>query len=150
MQSVLILTGPIGAGKTSVATALAERYGAVRLSSDALRSNRSHGFHRMARAVDQALAHGRHFVLDSTGMSFRFRDLAARLRAQALHVHLTVDAAHWEAREESRRDRARLNRGVYERSSQVVFDSPPDLTLDTSSLSPAGVLARVAAAWEQS
>lgn len=150
MQCVLILTGAIGAGKTSVATALAERYGAVRLSSDALRSNRRHGFHRMARALEDALARGLRVVLDSTGMSFRFRDLAARVRRQALHVHLTVDAAQWEAREQQRRDRPSLDRGVYERSSHVVFDPPPNLTLDTTSLSLSDVIAVVASAWERS
>ena len=150
MKPVLIITGPIGAGKTTLATALAERYDALLLSSDALRSNRKHGFDRMARAVREALARGRHVVLDSTGMSFRFRHLLAGVRAQAMHVHLTVDPGHWEARERMRTDRRTLGRDVYQRSSRVVFDSPPDLALDTSQLQKAGVVSAVASAWEQS
>lgn len=150
MQPVLIVTGPIGAGKTTVASALAGRYGAVLLSSDALRSNRKHGFDRMASALDDALARGRRVVLDSTGMSFRFRRLAVRVRAQALHVQLAVDPPQWEARERQRVDRAPLDRGVYQRSARIVFDPPPDLALDTSALSPTDVIAAVGSAWERS
>jgi predicted kinase len=150
MQRVLIVTGSICAGKTTVARALAARYGAVHLSSDALRRNRSHGFDRMARALGQALTSSRLVVLDSTGMSFRFRALSISVRAHALHVHLTVDAAHWEARERTRSDRPPLDRTAYGRSSRTVFEPSPDITLDTSLLDPAGVIERVASAWERS
>jgi predicted kinase len=150
MLPVLIVTGPIGSGKTTVATALAGRYGAVLLSSDALRSKRKHGFDRMANRLDDALAQGRRVVLDSTGMSFRFHRLAARVRAQALHVHLLVDPVQWEARERRRADRAPLERDVYERSARIVFDPPPDLVLDTSACSPGEIAASVGCTWEQS
>jgi chloramphenicol 3-O-phosphotransferase len=103
----------------------------------------------MGRALDDARARGKRVILDSTGMSFRFQALIARVRTQAVHVHLSVDVEQWKAREQMRRDRAQLGEDVYRRSSEIAFESPPDLVVDTSRLTVDEVVDRVARAWEQ-
>lgn len=104
----------------------------------------------MGNALESALAHDKLVVLDSTGMSFRFRALVARVRDRAFHVALDVDAAGWERRERERTDRPPLDFGVYRESRSVTFAQAPDLVLDTSSIAPQDVAAVVAQAWRQS
>ncbi len=104
----------------------------------------------MTQALESALAHGRPVVLDSTGMSFRFRALVARVRTRALHVHLHVEPEAWSEREQRRSDRPMLDAEVYRRSLRPVFFAAPDLVIDTTALAPDEVAALVARAWEQS
>jgi chloramphenicol 3-O-phosphotransferase len=120
----------------------------VHLSSDALRGPHGHPFLRMTNAMESALAHGKRVVLDSTGMSYRFRALLAHVRDAAFHVHLTVDAVEWRAREARRTDRAPLDASVYRRSARTLFAAPPDLVIDTTSRSPDEVAALAAHGWE--
>jgi chloramphenicol 3-O-phosphotransferase len=104
----------------------------------------------MANQLSQALAQGRRAILDSTGMSFRFRALVVRVRADAFHVHLTVDLGEWREREARRTDRPPLDASIYRRSARIVFPSPPDLVVNTTPLTPGDLADRVAAAWERS
>jgi hypothetical protein len=104
----------------------------------------------MTQALESALAHGHLVVLDSTGMSYRFRALVMRVRDRALHAHLHVDSHAWREREQIRRDRPMLDASVYRRSLKPVFVVAPDLVIDTTALAPPDVAAIVANAWEQS
>ena len=120
------------------------------LSSDALRGAHGHPFARMQNALESALAHGKLVVLDSTGMSYRFRALAGRVRERAFHVGLYVDPDNWRQRERARTDRAPLDEGVYRRSLRAPFAQPPDLHVDTSLRRAQDVAELVAQAWRDS
>ena len=122
----------------------------MHLSSDALRGPHGHPFSRMRNALESALGHGKPVILDSTGMSYRFRALAAQVRSRAFHVALLVDVPHWSERERSRTDRPALDAGVYQRSLRAAFAQPPDLTVDTSAMRPQDVATLVAQAWRES
>lgn len=144
------MSGSVGAGKTTLAAGVAARSGAVHLASDALRGSHGHPFLRMTRAMESALADGRRVVLDSTGMSFRFRALVETIRDRAYHVHLRVDVLEWQRRERGRTDRPPLDASVYRDSSAIVYPTPPDLTLDTTRLTPEDAVEIALRAWEAS
>jgi predicted kinase len=148
-RPILVLTGSIGSGKTTIAVLIAARTGAVHLSSDALRGPHGHPFDRMRNALESTLAHGKRAILDSTGMSYRFRAIVDRFRARIYHAHLTVDPLAWHEREQQRGDRAPLDAGVYRHSAKITFTVPPDLVVDTTQQNPEETAAFVLAAWER-
>lgn len=117
------------------------------LSSDAIREGLSHNQRRkgervfaqmharfvLARAVHKAV------VLDSTGMSGRFRALLHAHRTEVVHVHLSLhDAKRFEERERQRTDRPNgpLPQAAFKHSQRVVFHEPPDLVIATDELTP--------------
>jgi predicted kinase len=117
----------------------------VLLSSDAIRENLSNTARRSGERVfsamheqfEMALAQGAAVVLDSTGMSPRFRALLRAHRMQLLHVHLLLhDPQRFEEREHARTDRqeAPVARAAFHRSRRIEFHDPPDLTIATDEL----------------
>jgi predicted kinase len=144
MAFTLVVTGPIGAGKTTLARRLALERGALLLSSDEVRTSLSRRqrrsgtnvFARLAQQFDRALAENQPVILDSTGMSPRFRALLHAHRERVVHVHLTLDdVLRFEEREHGRRDRrgAPLPRGAFLRSRNVEFVELPDVVVSTDS-----------------
>jgi shikimate kinase len=142
MFRVIAVTGTIAAGKTTLARLLARDMDAVHLSSDAIRAELTGSPLRKARAVFalmevrllEALAESRIVVLDSTGMSERFRDLLSRY-PYIVHVHLRCSESAYRKREALRTDRERpLPAAAYRRSGSIRFTPPPHLVLDTSEL----------------
>lgn len=146
MGFVLAVTGAIGSGKTTLASRVAAQTGALHLSSDGVRASLSHRaqrsgervFSELHRRFECALAQGRSVVLDSTGMSARFRSLLRAHRAEIVHVHLLLrDPARFEQREAQRTDRpaGALPRTAFLQSGNVWFPDPPDATIETDHLS---------------
>jgi shikimate kinase len=140
------VTGAIGAGKSTLASRLAYELHALLLSSDAIREALSHKqrrkgervFGRMHERFVVALAEGKRVVLDSTGMSARFRGLLHLHRNEIVHVHLTLhDSKRFDERELRRTDRPNgpLPLAAFNQSQRVVFQEPPDLTIATDDLS---------------
>ena len=145
MAFTLAVTGSIGAGKTTLASRLAADYGALLLSSDAVRLDLTHNqrrrgervFNELHRRFETALEEGRAVVLDSTGMSPRFRALLRAHRNALVHVHLLLlDPGCFEARERQRSDREEgpLPYAAFRRSQRVAFHDPPDLVVATDHL----------------
>lgn len=139
---VIAVTGAIGAGKTTLASALAADYGALHLSSDDVRLSlsrkaRRHGdrvFDELHRRFERAIAQGRAVVLDSTGMSPRFRALLRAHRERIVHVHLVLgDPLRFQEREQQRTDRVAgaLPFAAFARSCNVGFHEPPDVVVQT-------------------
>ena len=145
------VTGAINSGKSTLARRLAEELGAVLLSSDDIRaglSNRQRGrgalvFARMNEWLEAAFAHGEPVVLDSTGMSPRFRAILRMHRASLYHIHLHLEnLERFVERERTRSDRPgrkRMAREAFFQSRRVVFYDPPDLTIATDALTPGQV-----------
>lgn len=142
---MLAVTGCIGAGKTTLASRLAAEYGAVLLSSDAVRAELSHNqgrrgdrvFHELHRRFEIARHAGGDVILDSTGMSPRFRALLRAHRHELRHIHLLLrDPRCFEARERQRTDREAgpLPYAAFRRSLRVEFHDAPDLVLATDDL----------------
>jgi predicted kinase len=145
MTFTLAVTGSIGAGKTMLASRLAAERGALLLSSDAVRleltpNQRRRGervFHELHRRFEAALEEGRAVVLDSTGMSPRFRALLRAHRKELVHVHLLLRDPHcFAARERQRSDREAgpLPYAAFRRSQGVAFHDAPDLVVATDHL----------------
>lgn len=145
MAFTLAVTGSIGAGKTTLASRLAAEHGALLLSSDAIRleltpAQRRRGerlFKELHRRFEAALQEGRAVVLDSTGMSPRFRALLRAHRNELVHVHLLLrDPQCFEARERQRSDREQgpLPYAAFRRSQRVAFHDAPDLVVATDGL----------------
>jgi predicted kinase len=133
---------------------LATELQAVRLSSDEVRDSLSHKarrsgnrvFAELHRRFERALEQQRSIVLDSTGMSPRFRALLRAHREKLVHVHLVLnDPKHFEEREKQRTDRAgqALAFAAFARSRGVEFHNAPDLVLDTDELTPERVYEQV-------
>jgi shikimate kinase len=150
----IAVTGAIGAGKSTLAARLAQELGAVLLSSDAIRESLSRkqqrkGSRVFAQMRDRfllALAGGDTVVLDSTGMSGRFRALLHAHRAEIAHVHLTLDdAKRFDERERQRTDRASgpLPFAAFKHSQRIVFYDPPDLVIATDEISAEEVYLQV-------
>ena len=142
---VIAVTGAIGAGKTTLASALAADYGALHLSSDDVRLSlsrkaRRHGdrvFEELHRRFERAVAQGRSIVLDSTGMSPRFRALLRAHREHIIHVHLLLsDPMRFQERESQRTDRIAgpLPVAAFARSRGVEFHDPADVVAQTDEL----------------
>jgi predicted kinase len=141
------VTGTINSGKSTLARRLAQTLGAQLLSSDAIRAGLSRRQGRSGRRVfavmherlEAALARREPVVLDSTGMSDRFRAIVRAHRASLCHIHLQLyDAARFEERERTRSDRPErpLSRATFYRSCRVQFHDPPDVTIVTDTLTP--------------
>jgi len=139
------VTGAINAGKSTLAARLALDYGAELLASDSIRAGLSltqqrsgaRVFNEMRERFALSLAQGRRAVLDSTGMSHRFRSLLHQHRAQLLHVHLVLNEyENFEDRERRRTDRSLgpLPHAAFNRSQRIVFHDPPDITIATGDL----------------
>jgi predicted kinase len=144
---IVAITGAIGAGKTTLAARLAAHYGAIHLSSDGVRLLLSHNrrrsgdqvFAELHRRFERAVEEGRHVILDSTGMSPRFRALLRAHRAEIVHVHLLLNTeARFKERELRRTDRPGdiVPTAAFHRSQSVEFHDPPDAVLATDELSP--------------
>jgi predicted kinase len=129
----------------------------VLLSSDEIREGLSHNqrrrgervFAEMHERLRLALLEGKRVVLDSTGMSVRFRTLLHAHRAQLLHVHLRLhDPKRFEERERQRTDRPNgpLPHAAFKHSQSVFFHEPPDLIIATDEISPDDVYRLVSAA----
>jgi predicted kinase len=147
---VLAVTGAIGSGKTTLAARIAAESGALHLSSDEVRASLSHRarrsgarvFSEFHRRFERALQERRSVILDSTGMSSRFRALIRAYRAQIVHVHLLLsDPARFEQRESRRADRPAgpLSLAAFHHSQAVAFDEPPDIIVRTDDLTPQAV-----------
>lgn len=157
MRFAVAITGPIGAGKTTLASRLAADYCAVYVSSDEIRLSLSRKqqrsgdrvFAELHRRFERALAERRNVVLDSTGMSPRFRALLRAHRAEIVHVHLLLlSRKRFEERERHRTDRpaGALPFAAFHRSTCVEFHDAPDIVLETDDLTPDAVYERVAGA----
>ncbi len=144
------VTGAINAGKSTLASRLAKAYGAELLASDSIRAGLSltqqrsgeRVFREMLERFAVSIAQRRRVVLDSTGMSHRFRAMLHRYRAQLLHVHLTLnDSRRFQERERGRADRESgpLSQAAFNRSQRVVFSDPPDLVITTDGIDPDAV-----------
>lgn len=155
MAFVVAVTGAIGAGKTTLASRLAAQTGALHLSSDGARLSLSHRQRRSAdcvfaelrRRFERALAEGSDVVLDSTGMSPRFRALLRAHRAEIVHVHLLLQGDdRFEQRERHRADRPAgpLPRAAFHRSKHIEFHDPPDIVVATDDLTPEQVYEKIA------
>lgn len=118
---------------------------ALHLSSDAVRLSLSHTkrrsgdrvFAELHRRFQEALAQRRSVVLDSTGMSPRFRALLHAYRGRVVHVHLLLlGERRFEERERSRADRpaGALPLAAFYRSQAIEFFEAPDLALATDRL----------------
>jgi predicted kinase len=153
---VIAVTGAIGSGKTTLASRLAADFGAVHLSSDAVRESLSHKqrrsgervFAELHRRFERALDERRSVVLDSTGMSPRFRALLRVYRDGIVHVHLVLRNQHrFEERERARTDRSGglLPAAAFHRSRDVEFQHAPDVVVETDELTAGEVYGRVAA-----
>jgi hypothetical protein len=114
----------------------------VLLSSDAIRESLSQKQRRRGARVFEAMRErfvlakleGKPVVLDSTGMSVRFRALLHAYRSQLLHVHLTLrDPKRFEERERTRTDRQGepLPREAFDHSQRIWFADAPDLIIAT-------------------
>lgn len=145
MGFVLAVTGAIGAGKTTLASRVAAEYGALHLSSDTVRLSLSRKqrrsgenvFSELHRRFERALDERRSIVLDSTGMSPRFRALLRAHREEIVHVHLLLQSvACFEQRETQRADRpaGALPRAAFHRSAGIEFHDEPDLVVATDEL----------------
>ncbi|HLI97402.1 MAG TPA: AAA family ATPase, partial [Candidatus Baltobacteraceae bacterium] len=154
---IVAITGAIGSGKTTLAVRLAAQTGAVHLSSDDIRMSLSRKQRRSGERVfgelhhrfERALEQERSVVLDSTGMSPRFRALLRAHRERIVHVHLLLESAHcFEEREERRTDRSQgaLSRAAFLRSKHVEFSNAPDVVVATDDLSLEQVYREVTAA----
>lgn len=144
---VIAVTGAIGAGKTTLASALAADYGALHLSSDEVRLSLSRKarrsgdrvFEELHRRFERAVAQGRSVVLDSTGMSPRFRALLRAHRKDIVHVHLLLgDPRRFEERESRRTDRpaGALPFSAFARSCTIEFHDPADVLVQTDEFTP--------------
>ena len=94
-------------------------------------------FEELQRRFDRALEQRRSVVLDSTGMSHRFRALLRAHRERIVHVHLLLhDLRSFEARERGRTDRSAgmLTAAAFHRSQRVEFHREPDLAIATDDL----------------
>jgi predicted kinase len=151
---IFAVTGAIGAGKTTLAARLAAQYGAVHLSSDNVRLSLSHNrqrsgarvFAEFHRRFERAVEEGRDVVLDSTGMSPRFRALLRAHRRNIVQVHLLLASEEqFKQREEHRVDRPEgpLPVAAFRRSQHVRFHDPPDLVLATDGRTPEEVFSEV-------
>ncbi|HET9095057.1 MAG TPA: AAA family ATPase [Candidatus Baltobacteraceae bacterium] len=147
MGFVLAVTGAIGSGKTTLASRIAAVYDALHLSSDEVRLSLSHKqrrsgekvFAELHRRFERALDEGRSVVLDSTGMSPRFRALLRAHRERIVHVHLLLSSPEcFEEREAGRADRpaGALSRAAFFQSRTVEFHDAPDLVVATDGLTP--------------
>lgn len=154
MGFIIAVTGAIGAGKTTLASRLAAEYGALHLSSDGVRDSLSRKqrrsgdrvFAELQRRFDRALEERRSLVLDSTGMSYRFRTLLRAHRAQIVHVHLLLRSRQrFEERERGRTDRPQgpLAAAAFHRSLAVEFQPRPDFVLETDERTPGEVYGQV-------
>jgi predicted kinase len=139
---IVAVTGAIGSGKTTLAMRLAADYGAVLLSSDAVRESLSRRkrrsgervFAELYRRFERALDERRNVVLDSTGMSPRFRALLRAYRENIVHVHLLLrDERRFEERERGRTDRAGgfVPAAAFHQSRLVEFTQAPDVVVGT-------------------
>jgi predicted kinase len=153
---VIAVTGAIGSGKTTLASRLAGELRAVHLSSDDVRLSLSHKqrrsgdrvFGELHRRLEHALEQGRSVVLDSTGMSPRFRALLRVHREQIVHVHLVLQRAdRFDEREAQRTDRpaGALPHAAFARSKRVEFHDAPDVVVVTDDLTAEQVYSEVTA-----
>jgi predicted kinase len=153
---VVAITGAIGSGKTTLAARIAAESGALHLSSDEVRLSLSQKqrrsgdrvFTELHRRFERALAEGRNVVLDSTGMSPRFRALLRAHREEIVHVHLHLHRVDcFQEREAGRTDRpgGGLPRAAFARSQSVEFQHRPDIAVATDNLTPQQVYYEVAA-----
>ncbi len=124
------------------------------ISSDAIREGLSLKAQRSGKRVFQmmdeqlgaALAQGASIVLDSSGMSPRFRSILRARGSDFIHVHLQLDDPRlFEEREQQRADRGAgpLPRAAFNRSRSTEFTRAPDLVIATDALHPDQVYARV-------
>ncbi len=129
-QRVLVISGPIGAGKSTLAQGLVERHGAQRVSSRELllarlgessgdrRSlqeagaalDRETGGHWVADSVKEVLQRQeeplRPLVVDSVRVASQVEALRRALGSRVIHVHLSAPEQELAARYERRRSRA--------------------------------------------
>ncbi|HZH78887.1 MAG TPA: AAA family ATPase, partial [Archangium sp.] len=129
-ERVLVISGPIGAGKSTLAQGLVERHGAQRVSSRELllarlgdgsgdrRSlqeagaalDRETGGRWVADSVKQVLQRQegppRPLVVDSVRVASQVEALRRALGSRVIHVHLSAPEQELAARYERRRSRA--------------------------------------------
>jgi predicted kinase len=141
----IAVTGSINSGKSTLALRIANELGALLLASDSIRaelpaSRRGLGecvFATMRQRFERALADRTPVVLDSTGMSPRFRAMLHAHRAELYHVHLRLERTErFEERERRRTDRADrcVPRLAFLHSCRVQFQEPPDRIIATDDL----------------
>ncbi|HET6896542.1 MAG TPA: hypothetical protein VFH72_14255, partial [Candidatus Baltobacteraceae bacterium] len=96
-------------------------------------------FSELHRRLERAIEQGRSVVLDSTGMSPRFRALLRAHRENVVHVHLTLGSQQcFEERERQRTDRpgGMLSASAFHDSQRIEFHDPPDVAIATDDLTP--------------
>jgi adenylosuccinate synthase len=127
---VLVISGPVGAGKTTLAQGLAKRHGALRVSTRELllarlgerggdrRSlqeagaalDRETGGRWVADSVKEVLQRqegpARPLIVDSVRIASQIEALRSALGSQVVHVHLSAPEQALEARYEQRRSQA--------------------------------------------
>lgn len=94
-------------------------------------------FEELHRRFDRAVSERRSVVLDSTGMSHRFRALLRAHRNALVHVHLVLnDPRTFEERERLRTDRpgGALPFAAFARSRNLEFHDAPDIIVETDEL----------------
>ena len=142
---IYVVTGNISSGKTTLAKKIALATKAPLLSSDTLRlkvqaqpqgAATGDEFLLMRQLAYTAALHKLDIVLDSTGMSYRFRNLVTDLRRsfpnQIFHIRLHCDRDTWYYREMSRDDRGPISEKFYEESDNVAWDVYPDMTINSN------------------
>ncbi len=144
---LVLLSGLPGAGKTTLAEALAARLGAVHLESDAVRRQlfpepqytpEEHGavFARLAAMAQEELAAGRVVIVDATNLTRRDRRQFVRLAEGAAGmVAVRVTAPEAVIRERLARPRVGFSQAgveVYERMAgrEQGFEGP-EVVVDT-------------------
>jgi predicted kinase len=151
---IVIISGHISSGKTTLAKQVALALNAPLLSSDTLREKlqaQPQGAPRgaeFALMTELAFHTSGNLVLDSTGMSYRFRDLVDRLRqnnhpGEIVHIRVFCDQKTWYFREMTRSDRGPLNEKVYAESRDVVWNREPEFSLESNSETFAQALAAI-------
>jgi adenylosuccinate synthase len=172
-QQIVVLSGRVSAGKSTLASGLVERYGCIRVRTQELIVKALPDTPRDRRALQDAgdrldrrtngawiatelsklllaLSHDVTVVIDSVRIREQIVAIRQAARLQVVHVHLTAPttllAARYGARQNTIRefpDYAALSHNATERQVHDL-EEPADIVIDTQRCSPSDVITRVA------